>query len=178
MEFFIGLIIAIVFAVVVIGFGIWVKARFDEILVEKKQEGGNLKRCLNITFGIDIATCIISVIFSLFGSFEDSTLIFIYKITLIAWLAYTVCQVMVVVCEDISSVECEEQSQKSKKVDTLLCMLLGFTGAHRFYEGKIGTGILWLFTLGLFGVGYLIDFIKVIAGKSTDKAGLPIHRWN
>lgn len=35
--------------------------------------------------------------------------------------------------------------------------LFGFTGAHRFYYGKVLTGILWFFTLGLLGVGWLID---------------------
>jgi TM2 domain-containing membrane protein YozV len=40
----------------------------------------------------------------------------------------------------------------------LLQMFLGVFGAHRMYIGKVGTGILWLLTLGLFGIGYLYDF--------------------
>jgi TM2 domain-containing membrane protein YozV len=35
--------------------------------------------------------------------------------------------------------------------------LIGFTGAHRFYYGRPWTGTLWFFTLGLFGIGWLID---------------------
>jgi TM2 domain-containing membrane protein YozV len=42
-----------------------------------------------------------------------------------------------------------------------LFWLIGFTGAHRFYYGRVGTGILWFFTLGLFGVGWVIDFFLI-----------------
>ena len=38
-----------------------------------------------------------------------------------------------------------------------LLWIFGFTGSHRFYYGKTTTGILWFFTLGLFGIGWLID---------------------
>ena len=52
--------------------------------------------------------------------------------------------------------------QKNKWVAVLLCLFAGGIGAHRFYEGKIGTGILYLFTAGLFGVGALIDLIILL----------------
>jgi TM2 domain-containing membrane protein YozV len=48
----------------------------------------------------------------------------------------------------------------SKLVGYLL-WLFGFTGAHRFYFGKTRTGILWFFTLGLLGVGWLIDLFLI-----------------
>ena len=57
----------------------------------------------------------------------------------------------------------------------LLCFFLGGLGIHRFYVGKIGTGILMLITLGGFGIWTLIDFIIIIVGKFTDKEGNLIY---
>lgn len=44
----------------------------------------------------------------------------------------------------------------------ILCLLLGLFGAHKFYEGKTGLGILYLFTFGLMGIGWLIDMIVIL----------------
>ena len=63
---------------------------------------------------------------------------------------------------------------RSKMTALLLCIFLGGFGAHRFYVGKIGTGIIWLFTLGLFGVGYIVDLIMIIAGAFRDNFGRPL----
>ncbi len=52
--------------------------------------------------------------------------------------------------------------QKNKWVALLLCFFLGFLGAHKFYEGKVGMGILYIFTGGLFGIGVIIDFITLL----------------
>lgn len=52
--------------------------------------------------------------------------------------------------------------QKDKWVAFLLCFFLGWLGAHKFYEGKTGMGILYLFTAGLFGIGELIDLIVIL----------------
>ena len=51
---------------------------------------------------------------------------------------------------------------KNKWISFLLCFFLGGFGAHKFYEGKIGMGILYLFTAGLFGIGWLIDIILIL----------------
>ena len=51
---------------------------------------------------------------------------------------------------------------KNKWVAFCLCFFLGFLGAHKFYEGKAGMGILYLFTCGLFGFGVLIDLIVIL----------------
>lgn len=55
-----------------------------------------------------------------------------------------------------------------KKIDKIiaivLCICLGWCGGHKFYEGKIGMGILYLLTLGLFGIGWIVDII-IIATK-------------
>lgn len=52
--------------------------------------------------------------------------------------------------------------QRNKWVAFCLCLFLGFFGAHKFYEGKAGIGILYLFTVGLFGIGWLIDCIAIL----------------
>lgn len=51
---------------------------------------------------------------------------------------------------------------RNKWVAFLLCFFLGFVGAHKFYEGKAGMGILYLFTCGLFGIGWFIDCIVLL----------------
>jgi len=48
----------------------------------------------------------------------------------------------------------------SKTIGYIL-WIFGFTGAHRFYYGKPVTGAIWLFTLGLLGIGWLIDFFLI-----------------
>lgn len=51
---------------------------------------------------------------------------------------------------------------KNKWVAFCLCLFLGFFGAHKFYEGKTGMGILYLCTLGLCGFGWMIDTIVLL----------------
>lgn len=67
-------------------------------------------------------------------------------------------------------------SSKNKMVALLLCIFLGWVGAHRFYVGKIGTGILYLFTAGLFGIGWVIDIILIVAGSFKDQFDLPLRQ--
>lgn len=50
----------------------------------------------------------------------------------------------------------------NKWVALLLCFFLGVLGIHKFYEGKIGMGILYIFTFGLFGIGWLVDLIVLL----------------
>jgi len=53
----------------------------------------------------------------------------------------------------------------------LLCWLLGVFGAHRFYLGRIGSGVLMLVTIGGLGIWYLVDLILVIVGQLRDSDG-------
>ena len=59
----------------------------------------------------------------------------------------------------------------------LLCFLFGVFGIHRFYVGKIGTGVLMILTLGGLGIWALIDLIVIIVGAFTDKDGNKITQW-
>ena len=53
-------------------------------------------------------------------------------------------------------------SSKRKSVALLLCIFLGIVGAHYFYVGKVGKGILFLFTGGLFGIGWIVDICIIL----------------
>ena len=59
------------------------------------------------------------------------------------------------------------KGSKNKWVALILCVFLGYLGAHKFYEGKIGMGILYLFTGGLFGIGWVIDIIALLLKPDT-----------
>lgn len=60
----------------------------------------------------------------------------------------------------------------------LLCFFVGVLGVHRFYVGKIGTGILQLITFGGFGIWTMVDFVMIAVGSFTDKEGRPIKASN
>ena len=64
-----------------------------------------------------------------------------------------------------------EYSDKKKITALLLAIFLGGLGVHRFYVGKIGTGIVWLLTGGCFGIGAIIDIVMIAVGKFKDKQG-------
>lgn len=59
----------------------------------------------------------------------------------------------------------------------LLCFFFGAFGFHRFYVGKIGTGVLQVLTLGGLGIWALVDFVMIIIGAFTDKQGNKITQW-
>lgn len=70
------------------------------------------------------------------------------------------------------------QSNKSFLVTWLLSLLLGVLGVDRFYLGKVGTGIVKLFTFGGLGIWALVDLILVLANKTRDKQGLPLEGYD
>jgi TM2 domain-containing membrane protein YozV len=67
-------------------------------------------------------------------------------------------------------------SQQDWLVALLLCFFIGVIGAHRFYVGKIGTGLLMVFTLGGLGIWTFIDLILIIVGKFKNKDGEVLSR--
>ncbi|HLU32681.1 MAG TPA: TM2 domain-containing protein [Natronosporangium sp.] len=66
--------------------------------------------------------------------------------------------------------------QKSWLVALLLCFFLGGLGIHRFYVGKVGTGILMIVTIGGLGIWVLIDLILILVGSFKDKQGQALAR--
>ena len=68
----------------------------------------------------------------------------------------------------------ERVSEKSFVSTLILCLLLGGLGVHRFYVGKVGTGIIMLMTLGGLGIWTLIDLIRIAVQKFTDSDGAVI----
>lgn len=70
------------------------------------------------------------------------------------------------------------ESQYNRLVALLLCIFVGVLGIHRFYVGKTGTGLIWLFTGGCFGIGVLVDLITICTGSFTDQYGMYLTNWN
>lgn len=66
-------------------------------------------------------------------------------------------------------------SKKNKTVALILAIIGGAYGIHRFYCGKVGSGLLYMFTGGLFFVGWISDIIKIAQGKFTDGNGSMIR---
>jgi hypothetical protein len=59
----------------------------------------------------------------------------------------------------------------------LLCLLFGWLGVHRFFVGKIGTGVLMMLTIGGLGIWMMIDLILIIVGEFRDRERRKIRRW-
>ena len=70
-----------------------------------------------------------------------------------------------------------EYSRRSRLVALLLCWFFGVLGAHRFYVGKVGTGVLMLLTLGGLGIWAFIDLILIVVGSFRDDEGRLVFVW-
>lgn len=68
------------------------------------------------------------------------------------------------------------QKPKSKMTALILCLIgfLGIGGLHCFYVGKAGMGILYILTMGLFGIGTIVDLIRIATGSYKDSFGQPL----
>ena len=69
------------------------------------------------------------------------------------------------------------ESEKKILPALILCGVFGVFGAHRYYTGKIATGVLQAVTLGGFGVWWMVDFVRLTIGSFTDADGKKITEW-
>lgn len=65
-------------------------------------------------------------------------------------------------------------SSYNRWIAFFLCAFLGYLGVHRFYVGKIGSGLVYMFTGGLFGFGWILDLIMIFIGSFADKDDRPL----
>lgn len=68
-------------------------------------------------------------------------------------------------------------SPKSRSVALLLCLFLGFFGVHRFYVGKKITGVVWLLSVGVAGIGWIVDLVTIAIGSFYDVNGYVLRAW-
>ena len=69
-------------------------------------------------------------------------------------------------------------SEKSRTTTLILGVLTGMVGGHRFFAGKVGTGVLMVCTLGGLGVWWLYDLVLIGTGEFRDADGRRVLRWN
>ena len=69
-------------------------------------------------------------------------------------------------------------SERSRGVALALCIPLGVFGAHRFYVGKVGTGLLMVGTLGGLGLWWLYDLITIASGEFRDAEERRLTLWD
>jgi hypothetical protein len=68
-------------------------------------------------------------------------------------------------------------SDKSRLAAALLCWFVGVLGVHRFYVGKVGTGVAMLLTCGGLGIWALIDLVIILVGSFRDQDGRALENW-
>ncbi len=68
-------------------------------------------------------------------------------------------------------------SPQKRLILLIVCFFFGTLGIHRLVVGKIGTGLLYLCTIGLFGIGWLVDMILLAVGSFRDKEGRYVIEW-
>lgn len=69
----------------------------------------------------------------------------------------------------------KKRSEALRRCKLGLIPMFGFAGWHYFYVGRIGKGILYLLTMGLFWLGTFKDLYKISQGTFTDNTGTPLH---
>lgn len=94
-----------------------------------------------------------------------------------ASLAHAVEQLQGLVSHDSKAGNVSPRSRTVALLLTVVGPVFGLAGLQRLYAGRIGTGILWLLTFGLLGIGQLIDLFVVAAGEMRDGQGRLLLRW-
>jgi len=59
----------------------------------------------------------------------------------------------------------------------LIAFFFGYLGLHRLYVGKWGTALIWFFTGGILGIGWVVDCIIILLGVFKDSEGYAVSRW-
>ena len=67
-------------------------------------------------------------------------------------------------------------SDKNKKKALIFCAAGGWIGLHQYYVGNIGRGLLYSCTIGLFGIGWIMDLVKIATGAFQDNTGAPLRQ--
>lgn len=81
-------------------------------------------------------------------------------------------------CGEVQSHALEPLTSEKRIVPTLLlCLIFGVFGAHRFYTGRIGTGVVQLLTLGGLGIWAMVDAVLIATGSFRDSEGDRIVEW-
>jgi hypothetical protein len=73
--------------------------------------------------------------------------------------------------------EQEPESDYTRLPILILCLLFGWLGIHRFFVGKVGTGVLMLLTIGGLGIWIVIDLVLIIFGQFRDRDARRVLRW-
>jgi len=68
-------------------------------------------------------------------------------------------------------------SPKSRTIAAVLAFFFGVLGVHRFYVGKVGTGVAQILTAGGLGIWTLVDFIMILVGSFKDKEEQTLVNW-
>jgi TM2 domain-containing membrane protein YozV len=68
-------------------------------------------------------------------------------------------------------------SERSRGVAVVLAVIGGPLGLHRFYVGRVQSGILMALTIGGMGIWWLYDMVLLLAGEFRDADDLPVREW-